>query len=73
MSKSSQKPLSPGRCIYGAFLTAQGTVVDDGILFQFDKNCYLVVVNAGMGGRIAQHLSVYKGKREVGIIDLTDS
>jgi aminomethyltransferase len=68
-----KKPLSPGRCIYGAFLTAEGRVVDDTIIFQLAKNDYLAVVNAGMGDRISLHLSIYKGNREVEVIDLTDS
>ncbi len=57
---SRKKPLSPGRCVYGAFLTEQGTVVDDTIIFELEKNNYLAVVNAGMGGRVAQHLTVCK-------------
>jgi aminomethyltransferase len=48
-------------------------VVDDTIIFQLEKNDYLAVVNAGMGNRVSQHLSIYKGSREVLIIDLTDS
>ncbi len=68
-----KKPLSPGRCVYGAFLTDQGTVIDDTIIFQLEENDYLAVVNAGMGNRIAQHLTIYQGSREVEIMDLTDS
>ena len=70
---SQKKPLSPGRCVYGAFLTDQGTVVDDTIIFQLEENDYLAVVNAGMGNRVAHLLTVYKGSCEVLIIDLTDS
>ena len=44
---SRKKPLSPGRCVYGAFLTEQGEVVDDTIIFQLEENDYLAVVNAG--------------------------
>ena len=40
---SAKKSLSPGRCVYGAFLTGQGTVVDDAIIFQVDKNDYHLV------------------------------
>jgi len=70
---SRKQPLSPGRCVYGAFLTDQGTVVDDSIIFQLEEYDYLAVVNAGMGNRVAQHLAIYRGNREVEIIDLTDS
>jgi len=71
--KSPPKPLYPGRCVYGAFLTNQGTVVDDTIIYQLEEYDYLAVVNAGMGDRAAQHLTIYKEDREVEIIDLTDS
>ena len=67
-----KKALSPGRCVYGAFLNGQGAVVDDTVIFEIEKNNYLAVVNAGMGGRIAQHLTAYKGNRGVEITDLTD-
>jgi aminomethyltransferase len=70
---SQKNPLSPGRCVYGALLTNQGTVVDDTIIYQLEEYDYLSVVNAGMGARVAQHLTIYKGSREVEIIDLTDS
>jgi len=70
---SEKGPLSPGRCVYGAFLTDQGTVIDDTIIFQLEAYDYLAVVNAGMGNLVAQHLNIYKGNREVEIIDFTDS
>ena len=70
---SRKQPLSPGRCVYGAFLTEEGMVIDDTIIFQIEENDYLAVVNAGMGGRVALHLDVYRGNREVEIIDFTDS
>jgi len=70
---SQKKPLSPGRCVYGAFLTDQGEVLDDAIVFQLEENDYLAVVNAGMGYRVAQHLTIYMGNLEVAIMDLTDS
>jgi len=67
-----KKPLSPGRCVYGAFLTEQGTVVDDTIIFELEESNYLAVVNAGMGATVAQHLTVYKGSCRIEITDLTD-
>ena len=36
------------------------------------QNVYMVVVNAGMGGKIAQHMTAQKGARAVEIVDLTD-
>jgi len=69
---SGKRSLSPGRCIYGAFLTEQGTVIDDSIIFDLKESNYLVVVNAGMGATVAQHLTAYIGSRGVDIFDLTD-
>jgi len=46
-------------------LTDQSTIVDDTIIFQLEEYDYLAVVNAGMGNRVAQHLTIYKGNREV--------
>ena len=67
-----KKPLSPGRCVYGAFLTEQGTVVDDSIIFKLEESNYLAVVNAGMGATVAQHLTAYIESSDVDIINLTD-
>ena len=69
---SGKRPLSPGRGVYGAFLTEQGTVVDDTIIFELAESNYLAVVNAGMGATLAQHLTAYIGSGDVDIIDLTD-
>ncbi len=66
------KPLVPGLCVYGVFLNASGGVVDDAIVDQVDERRYLCVVNAGMGGVIARHLSEHAGKLSVEIRDLTD-
>ena len=68
----AKKPLSPGRCVYGAFLNAYGEVIDDSIVNKLSENEYMVVVNAGMGGKIAEHLNANKGNRQVAINDLTD-
>lgn len=68
-----KKPLYPGRCVYGAFLNEQGEVVDDTIVFMLEENNYLVVVNAGMGGAIAEQLASYKENRDATITDLTDN
>ena len=51
-----RRPLSPGRSVYGAFLNPAGHVIDDGIVFCAGPEDFLVVVNAGMGPRIARHL-----------------
>ena len=68
----AKKPLFPGRCVYGAFLNAYGEVIDDGIVSKLSGDEYMVVVNAGMGGQVAEHLNANKAEREVEIDDLTD-
>ncbi|MCB2147896.1 MAG: aminomethyl transferase family protein [Deltaproteobacteria bacterium] len=68
----ARKPLSPGRCVYGAFLDKKGQPIDDAIVFFMEADSYMVVVNAGMGGAIADHLRRNLGGREAAVTDLTD-
>jgi aminomethyltransferase len=65
-------PLTPGKCVYGAFLDEHGHAVDDSIVYKVADEEYLVVVNAGMGGVIAAHLEANKKKLDVRMVDLTD-
>ncbi len=67
-----REPLTSGRCVYGAFLDENGYSIDDAIVYQFEQGSYMIVVNAGMGGRIARHLSEHRGSKEVEITDLSD-
>jgi aminomethyltransferase len=66
-----KKPLSPGRCVYGAYLNAQGEVIDDSIINQLSEDRYMAVVNAGMGAMVADHFNAQAGDRDVSISDLT--
>ncbi len=68
----AKKPLSAGRCVYGAFLDEKGHTIDDAIVFFIAANSYFVVVNAGMGNVIADHLEHHRGGRDATIVDLTD-
>jgi aminomethyltransferase len=68
----ARKPLSPGRCVYGAFLDEKGYTIDDAIVFFVAAHSYMVVVNAGMGGTIAGHLNRHRGGRDATVVDLTD-
>ena len=68
----SKKPLFPGRCVYGAFLNADGGVIDDGIVGMLSDDSYMVVVNAGMGAKVAAHLDALGTGGEVAIDDLSD-
>ena len=68
----SQKPLTPGKSVYGVFLNEDAEVIDDAIVFQLDNAGYLVVVNAGMGGIVSAHLSRHAAGKDVTVTDLTD-
>jgi aminomethyltransferase len=68
----SKKPLSPGRCVYGAFLDEKGHAIDDAIVFFMEVDSYLVVVNAGMGATVAAHLQQHLNGRAATVVDLTD-
>lgn len=65
-------PLAAGRCVYGVFLNPDGTVLDDAIVYQLAATAYMVVVNAGMGGAIAERLEEHNGRFRADIDDLTD-
>ncbi len=64
--------LVEGSSVYGLFLTPQGHVLDDGIVSQVTDNLYMIVVNAGMGGPISDHLVKHAGEMKVTVVDLTD-
>lgn len=65
-------PLSDGRCVYGLFLNEKGCVIDDAIVYQLRHDSFMVVVNAGMGAVVADHLRKLGQGQEVIITDLTD-
>jgi aminomethyltransferase len=65
-------PLTPGKCVYGAFLDEHGHSIDDSIVYKVADEEYLVVVNASMGGPIAAHLAAQQKGLNVRITDLTD-
>ncbi len=65
-------PISPGKCVYGAFLDEHGHAVDDSIVYKVAGEEYLAVVNAGMGGVIAAHLEANTRHLDVRLVDLTD-
>jgi aminomethyltransferase len=68
-------PLTPGKCVYGAFLDEHGHAIDDSIVYKVTDDEFVVVVNAGMGGVVAAHLdSVAKEKQlDARTVDLTDA
>ncbi len=66
-------PITPGKCVYGAFLDEQGYAVDDSIVYKVTDDEYVVVVNASMGGPVAAHLEANKKHLDVRCVDLTDT
>jgi aminomethyltransferase len=67
-------PLTAGRCVYGVFLNERGGAIDDSIVYKIKDEEYLVVVNAGMGGRVATHLAAEANTKglQARVTDLTD-
>jgi aminomethyltransferase len=64
-------PLKPGRSVYGAFLTAEGHVLDDAIVFMRAATSFMVVVNAGMGPAVARHLTDCRRSGQAMVTDLS--
>lgn len=64
-------PLAPGRCVYGAYLTRQGEVLDDAVVYQIAEQNYMTIVNAGMGSRVGEHLRAHSADLDADISDLT--
>ncbi len=64
--------LPPGKCAYGVFLDEHGGVLDDAIVYVLSPEQYLVVVNAGMGRIICEHLQRQQSGRHVTIADHTN-
>ena len=67
-------PLTPGKCVYGAFLNEKGEAIDDSLVYKVTDGEFFVVVNAGMGGIVAAHLAANAQARglDVRCVDLTD-
>jgi len=64
--------LNSGRCVYGAFLSAEGHCIDDAIVYKFSDTLFMICVNAGMGATIALHLNTHKNNLDVSIKDLSE-
>ena len=64
-------PLHENRCVYGVFLNKKGHTIDDAIVYQIAEDIYMVVVNAGMGGVLCDHLKSFR-QPSATITDLSD-
>ena len=58
------RTLAPGRCRYGFLLNEQGGVLDDGIIYRFGQDSFLMVVNAA---RIATDFAALRARLPEGI------
>ncbi|MBW2060074.1 MAG: aminomethyl transferase family protein [Deltaproteobacteria bacterium] len=66
-----ESPSAARSCAYGVFLNQAGEVIDDAIVYPLNPQTFMIVVNAGMGGKIARHLSDHLEGGDVRITDLT--
>ncbi|AFM24173.1 aminomethyltransferase family protein [Desulfomonile tiedjei] len=66
-------PLSEGACVYGAFLTEEGWVIDDAVVYRTGPEAFFIVVNAGMGPKITDHLQSRLRERKVTVSDVSRS
>jgi aminomethyltransferase len=64
-------PLTPGRCVYGAFLSEEGHALDDALVYRLGPDHFMIVVNANMGSAIADHLKTRQDGKDVHMSDLT--
>ena len=63
--------LEPGRATYGFLLRDNGHLIDDAIVMMEARDTFLLVVNAGMGAPVRDHLLRLGGDRDVAVNDLT--
>jgi glycine cleavage system T protein (aminomethyltransferase) len=68
----SKMPIQIGKCVYGVFLNEKGFVIDDSLVYQVAEKLYVVIVNAGMGQTITNHLNSHINTQDVIITDYTD-
>lgn len=64
-------PLQRGRATYGFITLGNGHLLDDAIVMMEERDCYLLVVNAGMGGAVKEHLLELGRFLDVAVSDLT--
>lgn len=65
------RPLEPGRATYGFLLHENGHLLDDAIVMMESRDTFLLVVNAGMGAPVREHLLALGADRDVAVNDLT--
>ncbi len=68
----SKTPIQEGKCVYGVFLNEKGGVIDDSLVYQVGTNHFVVIVNAGMGTAVSDHLKQNQATLDLSIEDFTD-
>jgi aminomethyltransferase len=58
-----------GVCGYSMILNEQGHVVDDTIAYNMGNGDYILIVNAGMGPVVRQHLVQHNAFKDVAVVD----
>ncbi|MBW1649233.1 MAG: aminomethyl transferase family protein [Deltaproteobacteria bacterium] len=71
-ANKQKEPLKNGQCLYGIFLNEKGETIDDAVVYRFEKEEFMIVVNAGMGSLISNHLKDNLNGLDCNIKDLTD-
>ncbi len=69
---TARTPLPTGKCAYGVFLDERGWVIDDAIVYVRQAEEYMVVVNAGMGRVVCDHLKRHQKGGDVRLEDHTN-
>ncbi len=64
--------LTPGRAHYTALTTAEGTFVDDLLVYMLDRDDYLLVLNAGNTAKDLAWLVEHSRGKEVEVLDVSD-
>ena len=63
--------LKLGRAGYGIILNEKGEAVDDAIVYPLTEERFALVVNAGMGGKVIEHMRKLPGGDKLAWTDLT--
>lgn len=63
--------LERGRATYGFLTLENGHLLDDAIVMMEEEHIFLLVVNAGMGAAVKQHLQTLGENLDVAITDIT--
>ncbi|MDR1977267.1 MAG: hypothetical protein LBQ42_00880 [Synergistaceae bacterium] len=61
--------LNPGACGYSMILNEQGHVVDDTIAYNLGRDDWILIVNAGMGAVVREHLTRHNAFGDASVTD----